>query len=151
MNCRRWITLTNKKPRRSGARVGAELFTACGARSRDRQGRRREARAWQVRERNLWGKLCLWLQECHSNSCRSGQIEDFPFQPRWSQRPLSEMHLRGRLHDLADEHRFSRVVVEVLARIRSFGKGFHDSKNGARLVAGDLELEQLTAVRGRAT
>ena len=42
---------TKRKPRRSGACVGAESVTACGARSRVRRGRGREARAWRVRER----------------------------------------------------------------------------------------------------
>jgi hypothetical protein len=40
---------TNNKPRRSGACVGAKSVTACGVRSRVRQGRGRAARAWRAR------------------------------------------------------------------------------------------------------
>ena len=43
---------SKQKPRRSGAVVGAESATACGARSPDRQGRDRGARESRVRERS---------------------------------------------------------------------------------------------------
>jgi len=38
----------NNKPRRSGACVGAECVTACGARSRDQQRRGLAMRAWRA-------------------------------------------------------------------------------------------------------
>ena len=44
------MTHCHKKPRRSGAFVGAESVTACGVRSRVRQGPGREGRASPARE-----------------------------------------------------------------------------------------------------
>jgi hypothetical protein len=46
------IDATNNKPHRSGARVGAESVTACGARNRVRQGQDQAGQGWQALARH---------------------------------------------------------------------------------------------------